>query len=472
MHQSKLITLIKTFATKDLRLFGEFVRSPFFNKNAELIRFFEAIKPFHPSFESKKLSREHLWKTLYPDRPLSDKELNYLLNFLLKLVEKYIGLCRYQADPFMPEFHILEAYTDRGLEKHYHYKHRQLKKRLNDPTYQNERNFYDQYELSALDARFAHLKQQRTLDDHLQATIGHLDHYYLAAKLRMTCELVNRQNILSADYEGEQVEALFHALQQNPAALELPAISLYYNLLLLLVEPEKEAHWQRFKDLLSLYASLFPPLELKELYSNAQNHCIRRIREGKNEYLKELFEIYGRALKTGALLEADGFLSPWKYKNIVSVGLRLGEVKWAEQMIQEYLAMLPPEFRESAAAYNQAHVCYHRGDYKTALRLLQEVEFSDVYYSLDTRKMMLRIYFEQEDTEPLRSLVAAFKLFLKRNKLISENNRMAYRNFVDWVYKLTRMREKGKKTGQKIREEILATHPLVDEEWLLQWGEI
>lgn len=468
MDNSKLISLLRTFDAKDLRLFGDFVRSPFYNKNVELARLYEQLRKTAPEFPAHKIDKYLIWTQLYPDLAPDEKEISYLMNFLLKLAERYIGMRRYQEDTFMPEFHILEAYSGRGLDKHYRHKHRQLGKLLSGHPYQNERHYYNAYEMASLDARFIHLKQQRTVDHHLRGTVDHLDRYYLATRLRLTCELINRRNILSAEYDQEEVDKLLNYLHTHESVLELPVIGVYYYQLRMLIEPEQEQFFHSFKALLSENGSLLPPLELKEVYVYAQNYCIRRIRQGAGGFLKELFEIYQEALKAGTLLESDGYLSPWKFKNIVSVALRLGETDWAEGFIEEFLPELPVEFRESASAYNIAHIRYHQKEYAQALKTLQAVEFSDLYYSLDTRKMMLRIYFEQADTEPLLSLIAAFKIFLKRNKLISDGNRAAYRNFVDWVYRLERMREKGQVVGPALQMEIRDTQPLVDEEWLIQ----
>jgi hypothetical protein len=178
-----------------------------------------------------------------------------------------------------------------------------------------------------------------------------------------------------------------------------------------------------------------------------------------------LFALYRAALDTGNLLE-NGSLSAWKYKNIASVGLQLQEFAWVESFIHDYRDKLPEEFRENAFAYNLADLLYHRGEYEQALKNLLKVEFTDVFYSLGTRKMMLMIYFEQGSTEAMLSLISSFRLFLKRNQLISESNRQAYSNFVSLVQAIYRA-----STSQgdfvKLQAQIVDTQPLVEEAWLL-----
>jgi len=153
---------------------------------------------------------------------------------------------------------------------------------------------------------------------------------------------------------------------------------------------------------------------------------------------------------------------------VVSVGLSLGKFEWVEQFVTDYEKRLPIGFRETAMAYNRANLHFHKRSYSEALKTLSQVEFSDVFYALGTRKMMVMIYFERNDEEALLSLLSSFRLFLKRNKLISEANRKAYRNFIQWVQMLNRRRGEDKEGIAKLVKEIKATQPLVEEKWLLQ----
>lgn len=68
----------------------------------------------------------------------------------------------------------------------------------------------------------------------------------------------------------------------------------------------------------------------------------------------------------------------------------------------------------------------------------KKVEFTDVFYQLDSRVLQLKIYFESDDYENLFYHISAFRIFLKRNNSISENQRTIYRNLVRFKAKLAR----------------------------------
>ena len=84
VFKSKALDVLKKFKTKDYRLFGDFISSPFFNKDEELILFYEKLKKFGPAFTNKKLERTSFYKICFPKKKYDEKHLGYLLTDLVK----------------------------------------------------------------------------------------------------------------------------------------------------------------------------------------------------------------------------------------------------------------------------------------------------------------------------------------------------------------------------------------------------
>src|SRR6185295_14912229 len=115
----------------------------------------------------------------------------------------------------------------------------------------------------------------------------------------------------------------------------VPAVNIYYHILLSQLEPAEEKHFAKLKELITSHYKLFSLAELKNQFVFAMNYCIGKINQGKTGYLKEIFALYQYALENDLMLEED-FLSPWDYKNIITVSLRLKEFKWTEKFIRDY----------------------------------------------------------------------------------------------------------------------------------------
>lgn len=463
MHNSKLVSMLRVFTAAELRRFEDYLGSPYFNKSLGLLAFFRAIKSAAPEFEPRNCDRFDIWAKEYPDRPGSDAEIASAMNALLRHAEAFLGVEQYREDRHLQELHTLEAFERRPLEKNFRLQLKRIHEELGAVTAQNETYFLRRYQAAGIEVREMMNRQVRAYDANLQQMVDYLDDYYLIARLRLTCELINRQSIISGHYDTRLAGGLL-AYLHNYDHEKVPTMAAYYMVLRLLIGEADENSFQRLSQLLTQEAMSLAPDDWRELFSYAQNYCIRKVRAGEAGYLKALLGLYKSALDSGNLLE-NGVLSPWKYKNITSVGLRLAEFGWVEHFIHAYKERLPEEQRANAFAYNLADLYYHLGKYDLALRNLLRVEFTDVFYSLDTRKMMLMIYFEQGATESMLSLISSFRLYLRRNQLISESNRLAYTHFVQFVHSIYRASIADADLG-RIRQQISETQPLVEEAWL------
>ena len=73
--------------------------------------------------------------------------------------------------------------------------------------------------------------------------------------------------------------------------------------------------------------------------------------------------------------------------------------------------------------------------------------------------MLMKIYFEMGESDPLFSHFDAFKTYLRRNKVISKYQHTVHANFIKFTKKAYQLKMKAdwarKKTGQKQVEELL-----------------
>ena len=83
---------------------------------------------------------------------------------------------------------------------------------------------------------------------------------------------------------------------------------------------------------------------------------------------------------------------------------------------------------------------------------------------------MLKIYYELNESEPLSAAINAFKVYLRRNKMISADIKRLYRNFVDVTFQISKARHKPIEELETI---IQSTGVLAERKWLIEkCGEI
>lgn len=275
----------------------------------------------------------------------------------------------------------------------------------------------------------------RTNEEHIFKLHEGLDSYYWYKKLKYTCELLNRQSIFKKEYDVGSFETVLTTLPKEYLTSNV-LTQTYYEVYLFL----KDQSNNRFEDLkgkLVLLKDKVEHQELRDLYIFLQNYCIKMVNQGSELHRKELFEIYQVQLENKLLLK-DGQLYLFDYKNIATLGITLGELEWTSHFTKVYTPYLSKKYQKMAESYNMARIYFERKEYREAQKLLHQNIYTDVYYALGARSVLLKTYFEQEEFYFLESAVQSFKIFLRRSKIITETQRVAYLNFANVIYQLAR----------------------------------
>ena len=449
-----------------MRELSEYVSSPFFNKNEDVALLIGYLRKIAPAFSLKKLQRESVYKSIFPKKAYDEKHLNYLMSFLLKLAEQYLGLCKYQEKEHLANYHILSACLERNLDKHYKNIYTKTQKKLDDHPLRDIDYYF--YQFLMADSANVHFTKQklRKYDENLQKTADNFDWYYLSSKLRQACEMLDRQKFLPANYRLQLTEQIDQYLSITPHD-DIPAVAIYYCIYCMQTKEDSEAHFIRLKGMLEKFFPLFNRDEMITFYFYAINYSIRKVRQKEERFREEALGLYMSGLEKGLLYESD-ILSPHTYKNIISLGLGLRRFDWTETFIKKYSDKLDGEVRTNSLNFNLADLYFYRKDFSNALKHLNLVELSDIFYTLHAKILLLKIYYETDEEEPLFSLLASFRLFLKRNKLISDDIRQPCANFLSILQQLQKSLREG---VEEIQQQINTTRLLIGREWLLEMCE-
>lgn len=474
MQDSKLVSMLRQLTSRERKRFVEFVQSPYFNKHERLMALADYLyTALSEEGSADDLDRHRVYAHVCPTEAYNEQKLADLQSYLVKLLERFLSIERYENNAFDPGLNLMTEFGEREMQKPFEGVARKLRKTQNEASYHNDRYYLNEYAYWDESDRHFMRRQRHTTDESLQQKVDALDLFFLTAKLRNTCEMINRQHVIAERYHFWLTEEVMKYLREHINDYEeQPAIMVYFHILEALLHPDDEDHFTKLKNTLQRYADCFPREETRYMYLYVQNYCIHKINQGRAEYLPELFGLYQWLLETGYILE-NGNLSQWDYKNIVSAAHRLEKYQWAAQFLEEWKAYLPESDRENAYNYNRAVLHYAQKEYGPALRVLQTVEFTDVYYALGARGLMLKIYYEMGEYEPLYALLESFKVYLKRNKHISNYQKTIHLNLIKLLRRLTNLRMRhlasrsavGEKQLSKLREKIEETGQMANMTW-------
>lgn len=473
MHNSRLISLAKTLTPGEMRRFDTFLASPFFNSQEKLLDLWRFLHQAAPDFPAKIITKQKAFSVLYPDESTyREQKVHDHSSVLLKLLERFLGQLTFEKDEYLTDISLLTGLQDRMPEQ-FARRYKQVVQQLEDNPRRDGAYHLSRLQLAQMGDSLGGELRKRNISRTLTDSLEFLDIHFLATKLKTTCELINRQKIIRTEYSVAMMEEIESFLDQSKNAyLEIPVVAIYYQIYRMLRYTE-EANYRQLLHLLDKHNGAFSPKEAYSMYAYAQNFCIRQINTGNPAFLEELFQIYQRLLDAQLLLQA-GILPHEHYKNITTVGLRLRHFEWVADFLEQFKGKLDPAVRENAYTYNLAVYYMEKGAFKQAMRLLQQVTFTDVYYDLSARAILLRVYYELEEDDALGYLVHAFNAFLKRNKLVSQDNSRNLMNLIRFVKKLTRLRqrkafisdEEFSTRVQKIKTALQASPGVSNANWL------
>lgn len=461
MKTSKLIQLFSKISIEELPNLTKFINSPFFNCNKDVKKLYEVLKKQHPLFIEKKVNYELVCYKVFKHNKI--QKLRYAMTDLTKLIEKYITYKVFEEDKQNYSSCLLKALDNRNINRQFELSIQKILTELKSSPIKDADFYYNQSILNEISFNHTLKTQNRSIDSELQNLVDNIDINFLSKKLKYSCEVINRMNILNIKYD---INFLNHTLDylSNNKFEAVPSINIYYKILLTLKESSNKNHYINAKQQIKKHIRCFKKEEQNDLYGYLQNYCIKKINAGEIDYLNELFSNYEDMLNHKIIIK-NNKIAQFDFKNIVTVALRLNKHQWTENFINTYKGYLDDLAKENAVQYNMARVHFFTKRYKLCLRHLLSVEFTDVYYHLDSKALLLKTYYEIDDTESCLSLINTFKTYIKRNKQISDFQKTTYNNFIKYIAYFVQLKLGKKIDLQKIEKELNQTQ-IADKGWI------
>lgn len=470
MRNSKLYSILQALNKIEQNQLRKYLHSPYFNVNETIISLFEYLtEHINESNDDSELEKKRIWRVICPGEKYNDVRFRKYCSDLLKLIEGFLVQQVFEDNELQRHLFLIEAVGRRKLVKFYNSAVRKASRVIEKSPYRSAQRFFNQYQYERSYFNLHEFETKRDEKSNLEEIIRNLDIFYISEKLRLYCSALSRQRILSSmKYEVAFIEELLDYLAKNPDYFQYPSIAIYYQIQLIYTAPDDESHYFKLKDLLGKYSLLFPMREAQEeLYIPPINYCIRKANQGNQNFLEELFHLYRELIEKG-IFTSGGQLSPWHFRNIVFVGLRLKQFDWTESFILNYKEYLPESFRDNAVTFNLARLYWYQKKHDKVIEQLREVEYEDVTYNLGSKSMLLATYYETDEIEALYSLLDSFRVYLNRRKDIPERGRKNYKNLIKFTKKLTRINPRDKKSLEKLKKEIEGTKDFVDRKWLME----
>src|SRR5207247_8021573 len=137
--------------------------------------------------------------------------------------------------------------------------------------------------------------------------------------------------------------------------------------------------------------------DLYNFYTALRSYCVQKMLNSEDKFRKEQFEIDKLAIKYEAYSPAkQKYFQVIPFRNYLSSALSARELGWAEEFITNYLHKVNPKYQADLLNYSRATMSLVQKKFVDALRYVNLIKGTNIFFKYDVRAYTLMIYYELE----------------------------------------------------------------------------
>lgn len=477
MLNSTLLNILSKFSSREIKDFGEFVCSPFYNKNENVIKLFNYIKKYHPDFNDKRLEKEYVYRKLYSKGKYNDGFMRTVIFNLGKLSEDYLAHTNFTKDDMKKGISLLDELNERKLGKVFLKYFNEIEKDIEGLENKGEDYFYLKYQLQRQMEIYTDWSKFKNKDfiNYTQGVKTYIDDdltsYYLSKVLNHYRFILDRISYEPMEYNSEFVDMLIDYLLNKDNHFKKKTVIKLHLYEVLLQKDGNEEYFRILKDVLKNEKSELSHSDLYSLHNILQTYCIGRVYAGDEKYNKERTELYKVCLDRNLFAATEHiYFDDLLFANIALTSIRTGDYEWANYFIEKYKDMLSPENSEVVINYTLARLLFSKGDYGSALKHLNDIKtIKHIQFKLPIRDLSLMVYYELGMFSQSNYQIDSYRHFLVNNKQsLSETRYSRIGSFLKFYTKLIKAREKNSISDvKKINAELKLNPNVLERNWLI-----
>jgi len=467
MKELKFVRVLSQLSKNELNKLQRFLESSYFNVNPKVLGLFKAVVHEGNLDDPDQVNKNRIWKKLMPDQAFHDPRWRKWCNELMGLIEKYLVCEQLDKKPLMANNLLLESVYENKLTLLYksilNKAENDLKKNKNPSSEFHLQHFLFQRNLYDLKEYEINMESQSNLETIHEV----LDLFYLAEKTKQLVNAVTRRIDFNLPIRIDLEDQLIQIVRQG-AYLEHPEIGLYYKIYQIKNQKDPGPLYPGLKQSVLSHLDKFPQQEAVDIFKEMINFTTLQRNQGRTEFEHESLEWYKYGLKYD-LVFPNGAFHPGHFLNIVITGIRTKEFAWTEKFIEEYQNIIPKDQKNTLVTFSLARLYFNQNQFGLVIQKLQDVEFDELTYNLDSKVLLLATYYEVEEWPAMSSLAESFRTFLNRHqKDMTPAKKLRYSNFIKYIKRLSRVKYQDRAARLRALEEIKSTTAVVNQGWLLE----
>jgi len=470
MQNFKIIQVLSSLDKKELKRFGEFVDSPYFNKNKNIRKLFEVLEKFHPAFEGRNFTLEKIYAKVFAGDEYDYHKINNVISDLYQLSEEFLAHRKFENREYYIERNIFTELRAKGLYRIYEQKYNSYMKELIERKYKDEDYYYYLYEMNDEYLWYATMKNPNTELNILQTQFDHFFQFAIIRILRLYNLMLHERNQNNFNYRLTMFDEILNYVR-NIQTEDNPLLLIFKTILLLLHSKDKKYYDELWR-LKERYIDDFRSDDRNLIYIHLYDFAAYMVNfKGDDSYNHDMFKIYKEQIDRHIMVP-EGF-NHFNFMNVVKIACRINEFDYAENFIKEFRSSIPKEEETNVLEFCYGTIENAMGNLQKALKHFSKTNFQNFLLKVQVKIVLLKIYFKLEMYEQALALIDTFRHYISREENLLTEHREAYSKFLKLMSELIRANEIHDKEERnfrisKIRDEAdkIPSNPFRIKVWL------
>ena len=466
MKDTKLIKFLRTLSKTEFKEFDLFIRNSQKEKKREII-LLGLLKKYHPTFESKQLTKTYFLKKIYPNSDQDNhlKKITDLMSILFLDLETFLIYKELEFQKEIKERLLLELCKRRKLDDYFFKQVQKIEKQIEQEPSRSGSYFQKKFWITLTEYEHPNsLKKQKEPHQTLVNLDYYLDNYYFHTKTLFLLEAAHREKMNTGVFNKTQSDLFFEYLKSiaKESSFILDFLTQFHRVL-------KAKDYQQFKP---IKKAVFQNIGFFD--ESAQRVILIVFKDYAlwcyyNQVItsKDLFEVL-RFEVGRRLMIHNNYIHKRFFLNAISVSCAAQEYLWAEEFIDNFQAFLQDEIRENVVVLSKANILFHQKKFEQSFEHLAFVDFKSKGDKVIGKSLQIRIYYELGESIALESFSKTTLQFIKRDKNFSEQFINNYSLFIKAIKALEELKNNPSKEGlQKFQKKFSQKKEIFYRDWLL-----
>ncbi len=475
MKKTYLIELLGRLSSKQMRELSDFASSPFFNKNESVEKLFEYLRVNHPEFKPAKIEKEFIYRKLFSPAEYNDSFMRMIIFKLTEITEQYLAYSDMKQKDNAENLHLINSLLELGLDKGASRIITNSQKKLAEAKLHNGTYFENRYKLE----KFKHIIYSKSYQaitvkdkpgESLLEESNNLTAYFIISILQRYRYLLNKSFSVNSSFEPEFLSYIMDFLEkEGKVYLDIKLIFILQKQIQLLLDNSRDDLLYEISGYLTDNNLQIEDSERRDGITVLVNLCIEKGYSGRGEFYKLMFELDKYLVARNLYHRVQGgYFEKEMFMNVVTIGLKLDEIEWTRDFIENYHKKLSPDESENLYNYTISKYYFKTKEYEKARGCIAKVNYSDLHLKINVRITSIMIQYELGNIEEVLMQVENFRKYVQKDKLLNSSHKKITSNFIRFTSAICKARYSSRVNLKIIKEDIEKCDKISNRQWLIE----